>query len=346
MKRVAASEYDLLTIARAIVGQVPVDLVEPLLRQSRQQPSRCGPTSLELVKQTLSRGVVLQLARRGGAFRDRYLIAGEAVEGRVWQRYSELPLHFSTRSMRLLRWLTFDPVGEKTRSLGRNRPTLGDQILLYLTADLLERAGLGRVIGQQSGFEQPLVWLGFADWLYGETPPKIRAGDFRPLLEQPAILECLQPDFSRRWLEMERTKRHFREPAQLTQFGQSQEAVLSAYLDAIDGEGRRDLAFFLMDATSRLFDVEPDQRHWVGGLDPHTSLQARSQARRAAGAMVSAINRLAVWHREHQATRFFDDEYPAAQLLLSQWENLGELRLARARELVRQLESLATAVEA
>ena len=44
MKRVADSEFDLLTLVRALVGDLSPGAVEPLLRLPRKLPSKLGST--------------------------------------------------------------------------------------------------------------------------------------------------------------------------------------------------------------------------------------------------------------------------------------------------------------
>ena len=87
MTRVAASEYDLLTVARAVVGQGSPETVEPLLRRSREMPPKVGPTAMALLRRTLSRGVVLSLASHWKAVR---VDAGERVTSSVSTLSGEL----------------------------------------------------------------------------------------------------------------------------------------------------------------------------------------------------------------------------------------------------------------
>ena len=79
MRRVAASEFDLLTITRALVGQLGERAVEPLLRQAskRSLPRGIGPTAAALLEQMLARGAVV------GAYPYDFANVGELGYGPV-----------------------------------------------------------------------------------------------------------------------------------------------------------------------------------------------------------------------------------------------------------------------
>ena len=66
IKRVAASEYDILTITRGLVGQESLAALDGLLRRTRKIPPKIGTTSMGILQDTLAKGVVRELARRGG----------------------------------------------------------------------------------------------------------------------------------------------------------------------------------------------------------------------------------------------------------------------------------------
>ena len=171
----AASEADLLTIARALVGQIGADVVSPLLwkhrepyqhdekgepkssgSEAKERPKRSrkkrpcaprdkkiGPTAMEVLKRTLALGVVLELCRRGGWKTRSHARSGDVVTGRFWQRMSQVPrIHFSTTTFELLHWLTCAPIAAADCPPLNTAPqSVGDELAALLTIDLLRRCG-------------------------------------------------------------------------------------------------------------------------------------------------------------------------------------------------------------
>lgn len=351
--KVAASEHAILTVARALVGEATPESAEPVLRASRELPAAMGPTASALLRETLSRGVVLCLARRGGWRRDKHLAQrgdspGNAavVEGRLWERHAELPpLVFTGATALLLRWMVHTPLGAPDRPLIVGTLSLADEVVAYLACDLLVRTGFGRAIATSGALgKSPLAWLGFPAELRGEKqagsiPDAIR---FAPLLAPgaSAILEALQSDLAVRWTGMERAKRHVKRCDRMEDLGDTQAAVLDAFFTACDSAGRRDLAGFAVEAAARVLPSAVPATQWSSGLDKSSALRERAAARRAAGAFLRSLARLRAWSEEHRTTRFFEDGYDAAQLLLSRWERFGDEGWARAEGVLRELDSL------
>lgn len=351
--RVAASEHAILTIARALVGEATTDSAEPILRADRALPAAMGPTASALLRETLSRGVVLCLARRGGWRRDRHLASRgdsapgmKVVEGRLWERHPVLPpLAFSEATVLLLRWIVETPLGIPERPLTVGTLTLADEVVYYLACDLLVRTGFGRAVASSGALgKSALAWLGFPDELRGEKkagslPAAMR---FAPLLAPGAcaILESLQSDLAARWTEMERGKRHVVQCARMEDLGATQIAVLDAFLAACDAAGRRDLAGFVVEAAARVLPGPVPASQWTSGLEKTSALRERAAARRASGAFLRTLATLRAWSEEHRTTAFFDDGYEAAQLLLSRWERFGDEGWARAEAVLRDLDSL------
>lgn len=354
MKRVAQSEFDLLSVARALTGGVSAEAVEPLLRTPRPRAAKLGPTAMALLKQTLSRGCVLELGRRGG-WRDARHLRGEAevVSGRLWQRHGPPTLHFSPATLELLAWLVASPlaVPAECKPLKLKGPLgLGDELLLYLASDLVQRCpGCGPPLGRSPAFRRsPLCWLGFPELLgagepLGEEELTGAAWD-KLLLEGALLLEALQRDLARRWIAVERGKRELVKLEVMTSVGESQRLVLAQLAAALDRAGRRDLFGFVIEATGRLLRHRPDASHWIGGISQVGALSARQRAFRAAGALLAGLDLPRRWVEEAQTVRFFDDEYEASQLLLKQWEQLGNEGLLHAQQLVQRMQALDASV--
>jgi hypothetical protein len=347
MTQVSPTEHELLTLARAIVGLGQYAPVEDLLRDRHTLPERLSPGAMHVLRDTLSKGSVLALARCGGWRKRRYLHDGQERSGRLWERHPPPALHFSALSFRALRWLLEEPLVKHGCAAlpGDEPPTLADELFLYLCCRLVSGTTCAKAVGAQPAFRRSaLCWLGFPD-LLGAAPPTLTASAFAPLLANGGwLLDALREDLARRWRKLEESKRLLHEPEALVALGAAQEAVLSAFLDAVDAAGRRQLAGFLLEAGRPLLD--PPATRWVEGLSLSASLGLRAQAARAAGAYLRALGRLARWDAEHRAVRFFDDTYDAAQLLLSEWSPFGEAGFRRAADLERELSTSLTTASA
>lgn len=348
MIRVSPAEHELLTLARAIIGLGQYAPVEDLLRDRHATiPERLSPGAMHALRDALSKGAVLALARCGGWRRQRHVEGGQERSGRLWERHTPPALHFSAASFRVLHWLLAEPLvkhGCKALDV-EGTLTPADELLLYLCCRLVAGTPCAKVVGEQALFRRSaLCWLGFPD-VFGAATPKLTAASFAPLLAEGGwLLEALQADLTVRWRRLEESKRALHEPEVQVDLGTSQEAVLSAYLDAVDAAGRRDLAGFLLHAGRPLLE-QPASR-WVEGMSLSASLGQRAAAARAAGAYLRALGRLARWDADHRAVRFFDDTYDAAQLLLSEWSAFGEAGFRRAADLERELSTSLTTASA
>lgn len=280
--RVAASERDLLMVTRALIGKVPVENVAPLMGAHKAVSPTIGPTAMRLFKQTLSRGLPLTLARRGGWQHDAYLSAdGEVVSGRLWQRRRPPRLTLTGFSFRLCRLLAGQvsraeladvglgnsprrkpderDEGRLAEPLAAERITLGDQLVLYLACDLAERAGLlesswlGAVLTRLPAMGRtPLFWLAFPELLVardGSDP----VGDVSPLFEGDGatLFEALQVDLARRVVALERKKRRWVDPEPLVAIARLQHAVFETLMQHASAARRRDLLMFVPLAAER-----------------------------------------------------------------------------------------------
>ena len=100
MIRVSTAEHELLTLTRAIIGLGQYTPVEDLLRDRHTPvPERLSPGAMNALRDTLSKGAVLTLARCGGWRRQRYLDGGQERSGRLWERHP--PPALVQRSRRL-----------------------------------------------------------------------------------------------------------------------------------------------------------------------------------------------------------------------------------------------------
>ncbi|NOK03472.1 MULTISPECIES: hypothetical protein [Myxococcus] len=343
MIRVAPSELELLTLARAIVGLGQYAPVEDLLRNRHAVPAKFSPGAMQVLRDTLAKGSVMALARCGGWRQQLTVRDGQARAGRLWERHAPPPLRFSPLTFHVLKWLLEQPLtkhGAMPLEVD-GTPTLADELFLYLCCRLVADTPCAPALGAQHLFRRSaLCWLGFPEQ-FGTHRPEFDATAFAPLLADGAwLLEALRLELVRRWRGLEESKRHIASPEEALALGTAQEAVLAAFLDAVDGAGRRDLAGFLLEAARPL--LEQPATRWVEGLSSSATLSSRAAAARAAAAFLRALGRLSRWDAEHRAVRFFDDDYDAAQHLLSEWNAFGEAGFRRAEDHARQLATALT----
>lgn len=363
MQRVAASEYDLLRVTQALVGAVGPREAEALLSSGRPMPEQIGPTAAALLRDTLAKGAVKALVRRGGWRHEYTLKEGEPVTGRLWERHPPTPLRFGPASFKLLRWLTGEAVEKPSRRLSPlKNVTVGDELLAYLACDLLQRTDLP--IRAAYLRRSPLAWLAFPNVLCqplrkisgGRTSGSRASGsrasakgmahlpslNFNVLLNEsdggPLVLEALQEDLTLCWVRMERYKSRVSDLAGMQRLGDAQAHVLDVFLDRIDAIGRRDLAGFLVEAAERLLRPGPSARFWIRRLSRDASFAERQAAFEAAGAFLRAVIRVGGWYRELALVRFFDDEYDAAQRILSAWESFGDAGFSRVEQIHAELD--------
>jgi hypothetical protein len=330
LPRVARSEAELLTLTRAILN--PTSSYIPSLRQRPKRAIRIesiGPAAMGLLQQTLARGVCAALLRRGGWETRRTLVAGQPKRGRLWQRHPVLPvLRFGPASFRLLCWLRAEDVAQAKAPLEHDPDmSIADELLHYLAAERVVRAGGN--LHQPAFLCSPLCQLGWAHALAEGSPlPKL---DFRRLAagEGAIVLEALQSDLARRQIEVERHKGEIVPLDTMIRIGSAQELVLDGLFRALDlvEPRRRELASFVAEAARELLARGPerrcpDQRWWIRSLDLRAPLSARQAAFSAAAAFLRAIGRLGRWLDEAGIVAHFDEDYEAAQLLLSSWHDL------------------------
>lgn len=337
--RVAKSEDELIKLARGLVGSG-----RPPPRARPQVPiTQIGPTAMALLQQTLARGVVATLIRAGGWELRRTLVDGQPRRGRLWERHPELPaLRFGPASFALLTWLHDEDLIRPSRELARDPDTtLADDVLHFLACEQLTRVGVD--VRQPAFQRSPLCQLGFCGFLADDSP--LPTVDFTTLVVGPGsiIVEALQSSLAARWVASERQKGDIVPLDEMTRLGRAQAQVLDAWFTALDRAeprgmgrdmGRRDLAGFIAEAARQLLGPskptarraperrEPDYRWWTRSLTVHAPLAARQRAFAAAAAFLRGVGRLGTWLDQAGLVAHFDEDYGAAQLLLSSWQFL------------------------
>jgi transposase InsO family protein len=338
VRSVAASEHDLLVLARGLLASNAAEVCAMLYR-GRALPPMTSTTCAELVGETLAH-VWPALWRRGGIQPGASLADGAVRRGRIWERHAPVGLGFSPATLRLLRWLLATPLLAPRTTiapLAAAPLTIGDQVMVYFALEAAAGTPAQAVIAAQPLVRAaPLAWLGFAELFGAAEPP-----GFDSLCHGTGaiVVESLTGALARRWRVVELGKRAIEAPAVLIALGAAQDAALAGFLAACDRLGRRDLAGFVIDAAAPLL-----QRGIVpmpARLDPAATLASRSAARLAAGALLRGVVMWGQWDQAHRGVRFIDDDYAAAQLLLARFEAIQATGAARAAAWLSELASLA-----
>jgi hypothetical protein len=309
-------------------------------------PSGLSPACLHLVRDTLSKGCVLYLAKVGGWRREKHLHSGQPRSGRLWERVqrSDLALSFSKHTISFLMWLAAGRP-DKTQSWDapENELTTADHFLFFLAYESVRETEAqtslrGRAIFQKNG----LIRLFFPEDFGNAGGLPI---DFATWTADvgASIVESLQTRLQHRWLEIERGKNQIGDWPKLRQIGQSQDVALSSFLDACKTAERPDLARFLLRAMADLLSPDLTPQFWIGGLQGTgpPRLAERLETQRNGLAVLKQLEKLGQWTRTARGTGYLDENYAVAQLWLSDWEQYrGDDLLAIAQGLLRQLEPL------
>jgi len=345
-RSVSRFEAALLRMLRAFVPRAPGEPLPPMPAGKLVPPKELSGDYVHLVKDTLSKGCVLYLARAGGWRRETHLRHGKAAFGRLWERTpaEELGLTFSQHALNFLVWLAAGRPEQPAWSPSVENLTPGDQLLLFLAYDAVRETEAGSALRNRAIFIQHgLVRLVFPDdfAIVQSNPPL----DFDTWTEGvgASICEALQPRFAQRLLMLERHKNEIGDWTKMRQIGIAQDRSLAAFLASAELTKRPDLARFLLRALSELLVPELTTAFWIGGLQGSGPgrLAERLEVHRHALVVLRHVERLAAWTRRARATGYLDDDYAIAQLWLSDWERYrGDELVAISNQLLRQLEPL------
>ncbi len=352
-RAVSRFEANLLRLLGFFLRREPPERALPLLESQCPAPPCLQRNAVDLIQDALGKGCVHLLARVGGWRRERFLRQGRAVEGRLWERSAphELGLTFSAHTMRFLIWITAN------RLDGANPPwhashddlTLGDLLLLYFAHDGLCKLQSGldatKLLGKEPFVRHALCWLAYPGD-FSSVPSNIRP-NFAPWTNGvgASIFEALQPELERRWIDVESSKARLADPQVMLALGAAQERGLTAFLDAIEREGRMDLARFLLRSAAALLGPHARPEMWTERLKlAGRRLADRAAIYRAATSFLRTMDRLQSWERRARGIGYFDDEYVASQSWKADWEQVqGDILTERARAIVKQLDPMSKA---
>ena len=286
MKSVSRFESNLLLILRCLLRREPLDRVLPLIHRKVGRPRCLSRSAVELVQDSLSKGLPL-LAARGGWRKERFLRNDQIATGRVWERSptADRALHFSAATLEWLIWLTaVNPADEGTPpAIDPTTVTTADRLFFFLAFDRLQEARLAGPLLKQPWFaEHALLWLAFPDRItehgcsvdFSPRASRIPAVEcsvdsrgLKSTLQPPSafdslspfdrwlqadavwFLETLQDRLADRWVQIEISKRETTDWRKLQAVGAMQRRVLERFLTAVEKAGRKDLARFLLRAA-------------------------------------------------------------------------------------------------
>jgi hypothetical protein len=350
MQSVSRFEANLLQLLWYFLHREPSERALPLLENRCAAPPCLHRNAVDLVKDTLAKGVVFLLARRGGWRRERFLRGERVVEGRLWERTppADLGMTFSAHTLDFLIWITAHRPSDKNPPWRPREEdlTLGDRVLLYFAHEGLrnvaEGVGAANMRSEQPFVRHGLCWLAFPDD-YTAAPIGVRP-NFAPWTNDAGayMLEALQPELARRWIEVESGKERIADPQTMRVLGLAQERVLTAFLDAVEQAGRMDLARFLLHTATVLVGPHAHAGMWTANLQM-TGLRVADRAAtyQAATIFLRTLDRLQTWERRARGVGYFDEGYSASQLWKADWEQAqGDRLVERARAIVQQLDPM------
>lgn len=350
MHNVSRFEASLLRLLYYFLRREPVERALPLLEARMDIPPCLGPTAVRLIQAALAKGCTFLLAQRGGWRDERFLRQLRPRAGRLWERTppEQLGLTFSQQTLRFLLWITAARPGDKNPAWQPDPATLsdGDLLLLFFAheglRETVEGLGAATLRDRQPYLSHGLCWLAYPEDF--TRVPAEAVPDFAPWMDGPGacILEALQPELTDRWIHVESAKERIDQPAFMRALGVAQDRVLTAFLGAVERANRRDLARFLLRAAHHLLGPSAHSGMWTGALQmTGQRLLDRAATYQAATALLRCLDRLAAWTARARGVWRFDEDYPAAQLWLEDWESFAGNELTeRAQQIIRNLDPM------
>ena len=327
--QVSPEEHDLLSVTRAVFGQLPAAAVRPLLgRDGRLKPAGLGGKALRGLERSLAVGSVWALMQRGGWRHETSFSGDRVATGRLWERRPPPTLSFTATSYDTL-WRLLG--AEITPAAPRSD---GDELVIYLACDLWRRAGRDLAAWRDWIPSTVVARLAFPD-AAGDGPAPA-------WLDRELLLDALQHDLATQLLRIDALLRELPDAATLQGVAERHERDLTSLLEACISADRLDLLTFLVDATARIVTSPP--RRALPEPTPG-SLRQRSEALAASAAIYRAA---AVLEREYHRLRhigFLDDGYEQAQQLLRRWERFAASGFAAAAAHLGSLTALDAGVQ-
>ena len=352
MKTVSSFEANLLRILHGFFGRVSADRVLGLVETEIDCPRCLSRNAVELVKDTLQKGVTFYLAHQGGWRRARFLRNDRIAQGRLWNRTppEELGLSFSEHSLRFLMWITANHPNRSRRKPvpAESELTTGDRLLLFLAYEALRGTEPIRGLMEQPPFRRhALLWLmDLPDFVELDWPNQ---WDFSSWMEGPGawVVETLQSRLCLAWFNMEHQKSRIINPNAMRRLGELQHRMLTQFFDACETAGRQDLCRFFLAAMHQYLRDTPTAGR-ANQPAPFQQLHLkdlrivdRFEVYQAAATGLRQMDRLERWNRVARSVGFYDEGYAAAQLWKADWEDLeGDRLCSESQARLRQLAPL------
>jgi hypothetical protein len=349
MQTVSRFEANLLHLLNYFLRREPPERALPLVENRCAVPPCLAPGAVRLVRDALAKGCSYLLAQRGGWRKERFLRGEQGRDGRLWERTppADLGLTFSLQTLRFLIAITAHRPGDETWAWHPHEEALtdGDRVLLFFAHEALRESAPYLAAGLQRA--QPLSRHGLCRLAYPEDFAGVSewtAPNFAPWTTGvgSCILEALQSDLARRWEEVEGAKERITDPHAMRALGESQEEVLTAFLDAVEAAGRWDLARFLLRVLAKLVGPQAHAGMWTGQL-PLTGMRLSDRAAvyQSALTVLRQSERLRDWARRARGIGYFDEGYAAAQMWQADWEQYaGDALCERAHAIAQELDPM------
>ena len=366
MRTVNRFESNLLRILQGLVGQAKRNQVIRLLERSQRWPDCLSRDAVDLIQDSLSKGIVTLLTRLGAWQRQRHLRGDAVCEGALWHRSSpdSLGLVFTPTSLDFLIWLTATDVSDTTKlwlptdredtdasrqadgsverdGNGESKLESGDEFLLFLAARMMQGTPtLESWLNGEAMIHHPLMALAMPNQF--ATARVMPEPDFDAWMTgtRSLLLEALQEELAQNWVKIERTKAEITGIREMVRLGTTQERVLKALLDAAERHGRRDLCRFVVVALTRLATPGCDRAQWIGSLSTTGKrISQRTDAYQGASAFLRVNARLRNWQQASAGVGFFDEGYAESQLWKTLWEEShAEAAMSEANRVVSTMQ--------
>lgn len=327
-----SSEGQLVALARGLFSGGGSD-VHLLLLESWEAPAKLSPEGLRVLEDTLGKGAVLWLTRRG-AWRER-----------LWEKRPPPPLQFESGTVQVLQWLLEQPLGHDGASPLRllEASSLGCELLLLAALSAAIDTPAERHLATQPAVRQSLLCrVAFPIPLALAREGELSA-PFEPAPAQDFAIEALQPSLAKWWRAAEKLKARLLLPSDVQRAGLAQARVLEQLFDWAEHHDRRERCTFLLEAMAPLMHAKAAVSDFVAQFDDRLPLRERHAARRAAGAALQGLARLQRWDESARTVRFIDDGYHAAQARVRTYETVfGGQRFITAQRLRDELDALPT----
>ncbi len=356
MQTVSRFEANLLRLLYFFLRREPPERALALIEQRLPPPPCLSRGAVNLVRDTLSKGCTFLLAHRGGWRCERHLRDEKIVEGRLWERTppADLALSFSEHTLSFLVWITSARPGDREGAWKAvsDQLTLGDLLFLFFAHEGLRQTadslGAPTLRNRPPFAEHALCWLAYPED-FTQTSEEFHP-DFSRWTKGlgACMLEALQPVLAARWTIVEGSKERIADPRHVRALGRSQDRVLTAFLDAVEAAGRKDLARFLLAAGAKLLGPHAHAGMWTGRLNlAGLRVADRVNTYQAAAAFLRHLDRLRTWEQQARGVGYIDEGYQASQLWKSDWDHFeGDALHGRARAIVRQMDPMRQAVPA